>query len=197
MNLDELKPIWNAQAAERLFAIDEAALHDAVRRKGRTIGRMVGLFETMMTLIVAVVGLATLVEPVLYQQDLHQLPSAIALLVVAGYLQVLRARRLEVDRRFPTTLLGDVEKAIARIDYQILRLRSFGWWFILPMSLGAGISLLVLHDSKPLWIWPVTTAAMVIAWLAMRRDLERLRPRRAELETLRRNLQAPGDDGPQ
>ena len=136
-------------------------------------------------------GIASAGEPLLYGHDYHQLPGAALCLLVGGYLLRGRLRRRRSDALFEDSLLGDLDKAIARIDYQIARLRSFLWWFIIPMGIGSAISFAVLYDSKPVWIWPLTVLAMLVAWGSMRRDLYRhALPKKRELESLREKLVA-------
>lgn len=186
MSFDEIQTIWDAESQRDLFAVDEAALHRMVRRQGRTVARYVGVFEVMMILITLTMAMVLGGEPIVYGHDHHQFVDAAIWLVITTYLLIGRVRRRRRDHGFDDSVRGDLDKAIAQIDYQIRRLRSFLWWFIVPIGIGAATSLAVLHDSKPLWVWPLVVAALLTAWWSMRRDLiQHQLPKKRELEALR------------
>lgn len=189
MEFDDLKVIWDTQNDRPLYVIDQAALHTIVRKRGRVVERRVNIFEIATILIMLGMCIATAGEPILYGHDYHQFVVAALYLMVAVYLFDGRRQRLKRDVAFDHSLLGDLDKAIAQIDYQITRLRSFLWWFIVPVGIGLGISFVVLYDTKPVWIWPLVVLSVLFAWWTMRRDLRvHHLPKKRELESLRDKL---------
>lgn len=190
MEFDDMRIIWDTQNAQPLYAIDERALHALVRRRGRNIARLVGVFEVMTILIMLVFGVAALSEPVIFGTDYHQIIGGGVSLAVAAYLAHGRRRRRQRDAGFDHSLRGDLDKAIAQVDYHIDRLRSFVWLFLVPLGIGVLISFALLYDSKPVWLWPATVASLLASWWAFRRDIRLRLPVKQDLEALRDTLRA-------
>jgi len=48
MEFEDMQIIWNNQNQEKLYAINEAALHTQIKRKGKSISRNLDIVEMMM-----------------------------------------------------------------------------------------------------------------------------------------------------
>ena len=48
MEFDEMKVIWDSQNNEKLYAINESTLFEQIKRKGRSVARMLNFFDVMM-----------------------------------------------------------------------------------------------------------------------------------------------------
>ena len=195
MEFDEMKVVWDSQEGKRMYAVDEAALHAMVRRRGRSIARCVIWFELVGVLGALLLGAAILSEPLFERHDYHQIPGGLMWLMVSVYLLMGRLKRLRSERGFDDSLRGDLDKAIARIDYQVDRLRMFVWWYVLPIVAGSVFSFVWLYGKKPVWIWPALVVCLVVGWLEMRYKVRhRYLPRKRELEGLREKLVGEGGD---
>lgn len=195
MNFEELQRIWDTQDDRPMYAFDEAALHRVVKNRGRDISRVVVLFETMMVLLALTMAVALGSEPVLEGHDYHQFIDTAIWLAVSGYLLHGRRLRRRADLGFEESFRGDLDRAIAQADFQVKRLRAFGWWFMLPLLVGTGVNAITLIGArpKPWWIWPLLAASLGVTWWSMRHNLKRhVLPMKDELQQLREKLL---DDG--
>lgn len=188
MEFEELQVIWDQQKERTMYAIDEEALQKHVERYGRDLGRMVETFEVSMIFFAICTAILTVRDPVLRGIDYHELSWGVMFVMVAVYLAVGRVRRRRRDAGFEPTLLGDVRKAIARVDYQIERHRSFVWWFIAPAVVGSAISYAVNGANKPMWVWGLLALSFPVAWGVVRLSSLPLFPKKRELEALRDKL---------
>ncbi len=202
MEFKEMKVIWESQKDQPMFAFDREALHAMVRRKRLCIEQCVNIFEiVMIVILMAVAGI--LVGTRLFDAANYQPYTPVAnvmMLVVAlssaGYVAGKRFQRRQNELMFDQSLRGDLDKAISQIDYQISRLKSFHWWFILPMALltalncvAQGVSFPELFEGRKIWIWPLFLASIVICYAAIVVELRWFHfPRKRNLESLREKL---------
>ncbi len=202
MDFKEMKVIWDSQNDQPLYALDQEALHASVRRRGLCIEKCVNIFEIFMIVILMAIA-AILVGKRLFDEQTYQPYQIVAsamMLVVAGcaamHVAIGRFRRRRSEQRFESSLMGDLNKAISQVDYQIDRLKSFHWWFILPVALitalnfaAKGVTVAELFDSTRIWIWPLFAASIVVYYLAIHVELRHIHlPRKRNLESLRDKL---------
>lgn len=189
MDFDKLKLIWDTQNGEPLWAIDRRAMHALVKKRTRAIAKNVVLYESFMVALLLGLAIAYAVEPVLLGQDYHQLPTTALLTAAAMYVGVGVWRRMRGERGFASTLLGELDKAIAHLDYRIGRSRTMGWWLLAPALLGVSVSFVFLYRSKEAWIWLAILFGFVWSYLATAREVRtKLLPQKRELESLRDRL---------
>lgn len=191
MEFDEMKKIWDSQKNEPIYAIDEQTLHRRVIRKSMRIKRMVDLFEWGMLTVTLFLALFMMSKGLL-DNEIHKFPQCILFLIVAGYIYWGRRKRLQNEGLSDKTLLGDLDQAILRIDYQIKRQRNFLWWFLMPAVIAILINLPYTYEGKPWWVWTLLVIAFSFSYWIVDKELRcKIIPKKRNLESLRSLLVGP------
>lgn len=218
MDFEEMKVIWDSQNAEPLFAVNEAGLHAAVRQKARTFARRI-LWRDAREISIGVVASAGLLvfswTLVFWDEDrwrsvlgpgaevshgdaVMMLASSALFLWYGLYHFLGRKRQERRERQFESSLRGDIDRALAQIDYQIRRARGMVRWGLLPLALGSGLGLYVFGTivPTPMAVWLLMPLVMIPAFILDARCKRRpitteLLPLKQEFEALRRKLTAP------
>src|SRR6185503_13464068 len=189
MKFEEMQVIWNSQNGEKLFAINEIALHTYIQRKRRTINTLLEIFEWTMIALNLVVGIA-LVTNLLRDNKpgaLLILPVVFFYFAYSAYALVQRLRRRAAETRFKPTLLGELDKAIWQLDYLIRQGRSMTLRYVLPLVLV--VSITAIYSPKPLWALVMTLTLIPISYFAPRWEINKwYLPKKRDLESLREKL---------
>jgi len=191
MDFEEMQVIWDSQNERKMYALDTEGLHDKVRRRSRKLGRSVAFEEFGMILICLFIAWNQASGPLLEGTDQYQYIGAALFVGVAAYSLRGRLRRLQHERAFDSTLLGDLNRAIYRLNGLVRRSRTFIWWFMLPAAVLVSISFSQEYDSEPIWPWffvalsfvagyAVTQLGLRCSHLPARRDLEALKAKLSE-----------------
>ena len=189
MDFEQMQLIWDEQKERRMFALDMDALHRCVKQRARRVARGIEAMEVGMIVISIVLALVLAREPLLEGTDRAQVLSAALLLGVAVYIVVGRLRRRARERRFEPNLRGDLERAIAQVDYHIRRVRTFPLWFFLPSLLTVLIGFISASEAKPTWVWLLVLGAFPLGIYVSRLELKCTHlPMKRELEALRAKL---------
>jgi hypothetical protein len=218
MDFEELRVIWNSQDDRPLYAINEAGLHEHVRRKSRAFMRRNFWRDFREIAVGLVAGAGFLVFGgmlVLENEDRWRLwlgPDvevsrwdALTMVVVSGlwlffasYQLICRKRQEQRERRFESSLRGDIDRTISRTEHQIRMARSIVWWGLLPVWLATLLFVYVIVKLVPTPPTVLLLAAIVIPLgfgidlLHKRRPLRtELLPLKQEFESLRRKLTEP------
>jgi hypothetical protein len=125
------------------------------------------------------------------------LMAAVLWFHTAIYHYVSRKRQERRERRFASSLRGDLEREMASTEHQIRLTRSVLWWGLLPVWTATFLLLFVSSRLQGGRGWQVLAMVAVLLALAVvdfrwrQRPLERdLLPRKRELEALREKLDA-------
>src|SRR6185295_14829920 len=110
------------------------------------------------------------------------------LVAASVYLLVGRLRRRASERQFASNLRGDLDLAVAQLDYHIHRIRTFPLWFCAPVFLALTASVVAKLGDKPWWVWLGVFVAFPLSVYVTRLELRCLVPRKRELEALRTKL---------
>lgn len=221
MDLEELKVIWDAETKASLFTMKEANLHVIVQRRIQESHRSAACryrAEISISLIVAIVTLATASTLAFGRAEwLATLPwpkvapshwDLIGLSVAGGgwlyfawYLNRARLRLQQSGEAFDSSLRGDLDRALARLEFQIKVASDIVWCGFVPVYAAITIWLYVLFrlSAEPgraalLNASYVMAAAVMIAAFLLevfrRRKAIRVQyePQRRELDSLRRKL---------
>jgi hypothetical protein len=104
-------------------------------------------------------------------------------------------RRVEV---FDSSLRGDLERAIARTDFQIALARSIVWWGLVPAWVATALWLAVFYRllAMPAWTYVFIGATVLGSFVVVvsgkqQSITNRFQPRQRELESLRAKLADP------
>jgi len=116
---EEMKIIWDSQNEEKLYAINESALYAQIKRKGKSISRLLERFEMVMIGVNLLVGVGLVVMEFLNDGDLYEYLLPVLYFVYAVVVFVWRYTRRQEDIHFEKSMLGELDKAIWQIDYLI------------------------------------------------------------------------------
>lgn len=192
MEFERMQIVWDEQKQRSMYALDLEALHEGVRRSGRRIARGVDAMEIGMLILSLGMAAFFAAEPLLEGTHRHQYLSAGILLAVAAYLVAGRLRRHARELRFESNLLGDIDRAIAQVDYHIRRIRTLPLWFFAPLLLILVVSFVSAPAGKPVWAWLIVLVAFPLGTYVARLELNCTHlPRKRELESLRAKLTEP------
>lgn len=181
MEFEEIKKIWDNQNSEPLYAINEEALHNRIRSKRKGANRLNNIndFGLITVAVVTAVILTIIRDGVITDY----LISGV-LLLIAGYVYISRIRRINKDQQFDRSMLGELNHAIANIDFEIHRARNFIWWFLIPIAIPITINFMYTGANYLQWL-TVAVAYMLAISVTQWEMKKRLTPKRRHLETLR------------
>ena len=213
MNLDDLMAVWRSQDAAPLHGVDKTLLHLALRQdeaklqKERRIERWI--IYAMSAVLVAV--MAVFLSIMVYDDDPRTdwdfaipIVGAAAALLWGGAMYVSHRAQALRERRFGDSLRDQLNRRIAQLDYQttrVVRLASVLVTALPPLVCATAIILAGWRvNNEPFkteWVWIVggifvcAIGSVAGVW-QQRRSMERdLLPRKARLEALRKELDAP------
>lgn len=180
MSFERIQAIWDSQVSGPPPQVSHEELVRTVRRRSRALRFGVNFEEAIFVFVClffpAINGFFS--GEHLYESVGGAIFVGVAIFTVAG-----RIRRVRAERRFEPTVLGELDRAIHRLDWQIWRARNFAWWFLLPTVIYSCISM-TQHFT---WSgalaaaigYPFTYGAIELArrrsFLPQRRSLEALR----------------------
>lgn len=189
MDLERMQVVWDEQKQRRVFALDLEALHESIRRRGRRIASGIELMQVSLIVICLAMVPILASKPLLKGSSPTLYVSAAVVLAVALYLIVERLRYRARQRQFAPNVLGDLDRAIAQVDYHIRRIRTFPIWFCAPFFATVVINLVAKVGKGPWWAWLIVFAAFPLSIYVTRLELRCVHLRRKqELEALRAML---------
>jgi hypothetical protein len=218
MDFETIQVIWDSQNERPLYAMDEAALHAAVRRKSAEFDRQISrcyVVEISIgllcgALMFAVAGLLATGN----REWLARLPwikAAVSFrdvltLCAAGavwfyYTTFMYLKRRTQQKRaamFPSSLRGDLDRALAQTNSEIDTAENILWWGLIPVWLAAALWVLTLFrlQAAPTWAYVVIGTVMIVALMLVlskkhRSIQNRFQPRIRELQSMRAKLDEP------
>ena len=138
MNFEDLQVIWNSQNNEKMYAINEEALHTYIQGKGRSINHLLNLFEFVL-IGANLFGAVLLILGALDKSiPSPQFILSVFYLAFAIYGLIRRLMRRNEEKPFAHTLLGELDKAIWQIDYLQRQSRNMILWYLCPLTLIIG-----------------------------------------------------------
>lgn len=183
MEFEEIKKIWDTQNQEPMYAINETELHRSIRAKLRQSNYLVNVNEIGLIMI-ALITSCTL--SIIGHHDWYNYLSIAAFLFIAGYIFIQRNRRIKQMQHFDRSMLGDLEHAIANVNFEIRRNETFLWWFLLPVVITSTLD--AMHKGPSLgWVllpFSFVLSYVVVQWSIRKQNL----PKKRELEQLRDTL---------
>jgi hypothetical protein len=218
MNFEELQLVWNSQNQEPLYVVNEARLHTLVRKRKDEELRRTAFRHGLETVVNATFGVVMLAlgvlllwgDPAWFENSrwvrgpvapwhaAAAFGAGLAWLFCAAYMWGIRRRQMRREEHFALTVQGDLDRALAHLDFQIHIARRIVWWGLIPAWFAAGLfSWVLLHlRNIPAWgYWVMAlmmgvTFVVILGWqfYAIRWIY---RPRQRELEVLRTKLTNP------
>jgi hypothetical protein len=218
MDFEAIQVIWDSQNERPLYAMDEAALHAAVRRKSAEFDRQisrcyvaeisVGLFCGVL-MFAAAGALATgnrewlarlpwIRAAVSFQDVLTLFAAGVVWLYYSIFMYFKRRRQQKRAAVFPSSLRGDLDRALAQTNSEVDTAENILWWGLIPIWLAAALWVLTLFrlQAAPAWAYAVIGIIMVIALMLVlsskhRSIQNRFQPRIRELQSMRAKLDEP------
>lgn len=186
----EMKILWDRQNEEKLYAINEQALHEQIQRRGRSVDRTLQRYEWVMVGVNLLTAIVLLVSAYANKETLLLYAIAAAYLAYSLFFLRLRRRRRRQDPAFASTMLGDLDKALWQLNYLVGQARSTIFWYSVPLTIVlTGYLLLRAH-----WGWALTLAIVMGAasYLSIKWEVNRCYlPQINSLQALRAKLVAP------
>lgn len=187
MEFTEMKIIWDSQNEEKLYAINESALYAQIKRKGKSVGRLLRRFEVVIIGANVLAAVMLLVTALLNDSDAFYHLTPMVYLAYALVALVWRRNRRQKDAHFMPTMLGELDKAIWQINYLIRRSRELIFIYMLPLALLFGAKL--LYDGQPLFALAMLIVMGGAGFLTDRWEIRRCYlPQKQSLESLRAML---------
>lgn len=187
MDFEELQVIWNSQNNEKMYVVNEGALHDYIKRKGRSINHTVNFFELILVSVNLFVGIWLTVESLDNNPWSNQLILAVFYLAFAVYGFIRRLVRRNEEKPFDSTILGELDRSLWRIDYLMQQGRFMLNWFLVPLTVMLGI--MSLFDNRILLAFGMMVVVVIATYFGYRWEVRKIhQPKKRNLETLREKL---------
>lgn len=193
MDFEELQVIWNNENHEKMYVIDENALHSYIRRRGRSIQHILNFFEFILIGLNLAVGIWLTIESLDNHNPSTQSIMAVFYLGFGIFSFIRRLIRRNEEKPFDQTVLGELDKAIWRVDYLMRQGKNVIIWYLLPLALILGV--MSFFDTKRLlWAFGMMLIVTAATYYAYRWENRKFHlPNKHNLETLRGKLTAQED----
>jgi hypothetical protein len=193
MNSDELKEVWQSQAAPRRLTVDADVLLQQLERTKKSFQTMIFWRDARE------VGVALVMLPLWIWIGLKEtLPwtwylCIPAMLWIAGFMVVDRMRQKRCQPRPGNPLRECIKNSLAQVEHQIWLLKNVLWWYLLPpgVALAAFFGHVALITREVGWLGEFIVAGIIavaalilwgVYWLNQRAVRHELLPRRQELQ---------------
>lgn len=188
MKFEEMQDIWNSQNGEKQLLINESLLHARIKRKSRSVNRLLEMFEWVMIGVNLIIGIVLIMDTVQENKSSYQFVISALYIIYAVYAFVRHmTRRKKEEVRFEHTILGELDKAIWQIDYLIRQGQAMTLWYVLPLVLVVSISL--IHSTKSVWVWAFLLLLIPASYFSTRWEANKwYLPKKRVLESLREQL---------
>ena len=216
MKFEDMKTIWDSQNAEPLYAVNEVGLRDVLQEKshkfrrlmrwqeiltyGSTAFVLMALFTYLGADYAGIIGKFGPLDQLSGGDRLSLVLSAAFWIRFAWSFHAGKQRQAAMERTHASSLLGEIERDLSQVDYQINARGKLVWDYLPPYAGSVLFALVALRGATgataSLTVPLVVTA--IIALIVEVRGQQRLvdqkiRPRKRELEALKAKLtQAEG-----
>ncbi|HKJ40204.1 MAG TPA: hypothetical protein VJ972_15650 [Anaerolineales bacterium] len=189
MDFEELQVIWNNQNNEKMYAINESALNNYIKKKTKSIGGMLNLFEFILIAVNLFVGIWLTIESLDNNPLSNQFLLAIFYLAFAVYGLIRKFMRRNEERPFESTVVGELDKAIWRVDYLMQQSRNTIFWYLVPLVLIFAV--MSVFDSRLIWVTGMLLVVTAATYFAHHWEFNKYHlPNKRNLEALREKLTA-------
>ena len=198
MKLDDLKAAWKEEIVQSVRA--EGLPMTAIMSDVKKINREVRFRDFWMIFALAMGALGYLIFGWLIQENVDSLSRLGVLVFIAAttVMSVALIRTRNVTRSDDWTLRSRIEVEIEKLEKQRRLMNRVGYWFLLPMLIANGISLLGGHHARTGSLVPDTSGMVIFAscgllygftyWLVRREVKRKWNPVLARLRRLHSDL---------
>lgn len=189
MDFEELQVIWNSQNNEKMYVINENVLYTYIKQKGKSINNLLKFFEFMLVGTNLVVGIWLTIESLDNSPLSNQLILAVFYLAFAVYGLIRKLMRRNEEKPFSDTMVGELDKAIWRVDYLMQQSLNIIVWYLVPLILIFGV--MTIFDTRLLFPTVMLLIVTVVSYFAHRWEFNKFHlPKKHNLEMLREKLTA-------
>ena len=198
MTLDDLKAAWQQEIHESVRV--EGPSMTTIMNDVKKIDREVRFRDFWMISALAMGALLYLIFGWLTQENVDSLSrlGVLVFIAVTTVMSVALLRARSVTRSDDWTLRSRIEVEIEKLERQRRLMNRVGYWFLLPMLIANGISLLGGHHARTGSLVPDTSGMAVFAscgllyaftyWLVRRETKRKWDPVLARLQRLHADL---------
>ncbi|MCH6255408.1 hypothetical protein MLD52_02525 [Puniceicoccaceae bacterium K14] len=204
MKFEDLQCIWDSQNEETVFAFDQATLNREVQSKHAKLRRKL-LIRDSIEITAGFLCVAVFTTAGIYratQSLLSGIPLFLAAtLILFVCLCFFRGRKEQklIETQFDDSLIGEIDKVIAQLNYQAKFLKSVLWWYLLPCGAAAMLANFSLYnkngsikDHLEYFVLLVVLYSFIY-WLNQRAVTKKILPKKQSLESLRSKLTDPNN----
>ena len=198
MKLDDLKAAWKQEIDQSVLV--EGPSMTTIMSDVKKIHREVWFRDFWMIFALAMGALLYLIFGWLTQENVDSLSrlSVLAFLAATTAITVVLLRARHVTRSDDWTLRSRIEMEIEKLERQRRLMDRVGYWFLLPMLVANGISLLGGHHTRTGSLVPDASGMVIFAfcgllygftyWLVRRETKRKWDPVLARLQRLHADL---------
>lgn len=190
MEFEEMQVIWDSQNSEKLYAINEAALHKQIRKKSQSADRKVNLFEAFLIIVNLAVAVVLIVDGFGDGGDIQNyiMGAFYGAFGIFGIVRRLR-RQNEAKKQFEPTIVGEIDKAIWQVEYLISQSKTLIRYYLLPLIALFIVGDLITGDLT--WFSLLFLLLIPFAYFGGKWEVNKwYRPKLHELKGLRETLTA-------
>ena len=206
MNFEDLEIIWRDESPQAFHTIDDEALRRIVTERARSHRRKmlwrdvseIGMDAFVVVLLIGT-GLWSFVTHggTINEGIVPLLVTATGYAFVASFRWISRQRQKRWEEKFDDSIHGNLQKLVARADYQIRLKSRFAWWYMLPIIPGFMMISSASTDGAPLvakWVFGALMCLIFwfMDWGNKRQIRAELVPQKKELESLLAGLENGG-----
>lgn len=210
MNFEDMKTLWDSQNAEPLYAVNADGLREVMQEKTRKFERLIrwqeiltygstafvltALFGYLVADYMGIIGKFGPLDQLTGWDKLSLVLSVAFWSRFAWSYHAGKQRQSGLERTHTSSLLGEIERDLAQVNFQIKARARLVWDYLPPYAGSVLFALVALRGAGikagltvPLIVLAVV--AMAIEVRGQQRLVDhKIRPRKRELEALRAKL---------
>jgi membrane protein implicated in regulation of membrane protease activity len=183
MQFEDLQKVWDKQNQQPMYVLNEEALQQQIRRKGKKISRYITINEFGLLLI------SIFTTANLWFTSEHRVYAAlvgVAMFSSCAYMMWGRYQRLK-ERPVSSSVLEELEYTISQSNYYLRFAQTFFLWFMGPIAIA--MLYRVISAEAGIWKWLLMFGSLALAYFLVRLELRyKHLPRKRSLEKLRGKL---------
>ena len=189
MEFEEMQTIWDSQNSEKLYVINEATLFKNIKRKGRSVNHLLIAVQLVLIGTNLIAGIALIIDGVQDDAAWGQYLLGAVYLAYCVYAIFRWIYRYRDEKRFEETMLGELDRAIWRVNYLIKQGRDLITWYLIPLILVGTVFL--IFDRSSIWWIGMLWLSLPVAYYGGRWEIDKwYMPKKRDLESLRETLLA-------
>ena len=187
MTFEELQACWKGELPDDQHRSPAALKQHAITTTRRAELRAT-IFEFWALAVFGLLGVATLFDAIGRGAPWGTFVPPLVMLGITAFIYTGRKRRLQ-SADFTGSLADIVQRRLSKAEEHIGRVKSFLWWFVVPVMLAVGIDFAFSFADRPLWQWAILPTGVASVWLAMLMATQASHePLRATLKSLSEQL---------